>query len=76
MENIFTKTVFCGYLNKETNVDYYIKDLRITPSGITKRTIDHYNCASRALCDGCFDLSKCASLREMKRTEAEIKLGL
>ncbi|MGA2669580.1 MAG: hypothetical protein ABSF32_11820 [Ignavibacteria bacterium] len=75
MEDNLRKTVYCGCLRKETNVDYHISYVNGYKNGLTKRTINHYTCESRPLCQEMFVLNNCASFKELKKTEAEIKLG-
>ncbi|MGA2667632.1 MAG: hypothetical protein ABSF32_01810 [Ignavibacteria bacterium] len=74
MKDSFKKKVYCSFLDRETNVEYHIRNLNVTPA-ITKKTIDHYSCELKPLCEGSFVLSRCASFKGMKRTEAEVLLG-
>jgi hypothetical protein len=74
MSDFLKKKVYCSFLDRETNVEYHIANLHFKPS-ITKRTIDHYSCELKPLCEGLYELKKCASFKEMKRTEAEVMLG-
>ena len=74
MSDSFTKKVYCSFLDKETNVEYHIRKLNVNPE-ITKKTIDHYSCELKSLCEGLCQLSRCASFKNMKRIEAEVMLG-
>jgi hypothetical protein len=75
MDDFLKKKVYCDCLNKETDVEYRIGYVNGYKNGNKKRTIYYYNCESWPECQEIYVLKNCASLKEMKRTEAEIKLG-
>ena len=74
MNDSYVKKVYCSFLDRETNVEYHIASLNVNQS-ITKKKIDHYSCELKPLCEGLYDLKKCASFKEMSRTEAEVMLS-